>query len=53
MLNYLKEEAALGRTENGAVTLTTSGDRCLDLFFRAGAIIDYTQRTVTFSSSFY
>jgi len=26
---------------------------CDYMFFRAGAIIDYTQRTVTFSSSFY
>lgn len=38
MLNYLKEEAACGLTENGAVTLRTSGESCLDLFFRAGAM---------------
>ncbi len=38
MLHYLKEEADYGLTENGAVTLRSSGTHCLDLFFRAGAM---------------
>lgn len=38
MLDMLKNNAALTSTENGAVTHSTSGSYCLDLFFRAGAL---------------
>ena len=38
MLNYLKNIAGRTLTENGAVTLRTSGDACLDLFATIGAL---------------
>ncbi|MBR2283793.1 MAG: DUF2828 family protein [Ruminococcus sp.] len=38
MLDELKRNASLTETENGAVTLSTSGSCCMDLFFRAGAM---------------
>lgn len=38
MLNYLKRQSNLTLTENGAVTLRSSGTDCLDLFFRAGGM---------------
>lgn len=38
MLNYLKSQMNLTHTENGAVTLRSSGTECLDLFFRAGGM---------------
>lgn len=38
MLNMLKSEASLTHTENGALTHSTSGSFCLDLFFRAGGM---------------
>lgn len=38
MLEYLKEESNLTYTENGAVTLTTTGSECLDLFATVGAL---------------
>lgn len=40
MLNQLKQENALTYTTNGALTHSTSGAYCLDLFFRAGAMRD-------------
>ena len=40
MLEYLKKETEnnLTYTENGALTHTTSGKACIDLFFKAGAM---------------
>ena len=38
MLNFLKKEANLNITENGALTHRTSGTDCMDLFFRAGGM---------------
>ncbi|MBR1591688.1 MAG: DUF2828 family protein [Ruminococcus sp.] len=46
MLDYLKEEANLTYTENGALTHMTSGKSCLDLFFRAGAMRGQDERTI-------
>lgn len=38
MLNYLKNEANLTTTENGATTYMSTGSDCLDLFATAGAL---------------
>ena len=38
MLEYLKEEANLTYTENGAVTHRSTGSECLDLFAAIGAL---------------
>lgn len=38
MLQYLKNEANLTITENGALTHISSGTDCMDLFFRAGGM---------------
>jgi hypothetical protein len=38
MLGYLKEEANIAFTENGAVTRATTGSDCLDFFACAGAL---------------
>lgn len=38
MLEYLKDEANITYTENGAVTNVTSGSDCLDLFATVGAL---------------
>lgn len=38
MLDFLKQENNITYTENGALTHSTSGNNCLDLFFRAGAM---------------
>lgn len=46
MLNYLKQEADLTYTENGALTYSTSGSFCLDLFFRAGAMRDASPQEI-------
>lgn len=38
MLNFLKKEASVTFTENGAKTFSTTSSDCLDLFFKAGAM---------------
>lgn len=38
MLSYLKEEANLTTTENGALTYRSTTDYCLDLFATIGAM---------------
>ena len=38
MLEYLKAESNLTRTENGAATCRTTGSECLDLFASIGAL---------------
>ncbi len=38
MLEYLKKEANVARTENGALTLSTTGSDCLDFFACVGAL---------------
>ena len=38
MLRFLKQEANYTRTENGALTLGTTGSDCLDLFATIGAL---------------
>ena len=46
MLEQLKKEANYGYTENGAVTLTSSGKHCLDLFFTAGAMRNRSEEDI-------
>ena len=38
MLNYLKKESCITRTENGAATYASTASNCLDLFATIGAI---------------
>ena len=54
MLEYLKQESDLTYTENGAVTLTTTGSECLDLFATIGALRKASEEeiTVRFSRAF-
>lgn len=46
MLNRLKEEANLSNTENGALTYISSGNECLDLFFKAGAMRSASEKAI-------
>ena len=47
MLNELKKEANRTLTENGAVTLRTSGSECLDLFATIGALRSAVEEEIT------
>ena len=38
MLEYIKKEANMTLTENGAATLESTGSECLDLFASVGAL---------------
>ena len=47
MLQYLKNLANRTRTENGAMTLRTTGDECLNLFATIGALRNATEDEIT------
>lgn len=46
-LNHLKQESSLTYTENGALTHTSSGSDCLDLFFRAGGMRGASEQEIS------
>lgn len=46
MLNILKTQINLSRTENGALTNRTSGSDCVDLFFTSGALRTADEDTI-------
>ena len=47
MLNFLKNLSNRTRTENGAVTLRSTGDECLNLFATIGALRNATEDEIT------
>ena len=47
MLQFLKKEANLTATENGAVTYRTTGSDCLDLFGTIGALRNADEQEIT------
>ena len=47
MLQFLKNLANLTRTENGAMTLRSTGDECLNLFATIGALRNATEDEIT------
>ena len=47
MLEYLKQEANKTYTENGAVTLRSSGKACVDLFATIGALRNAPEQEIT------
>lgn len=47
MLDFLKKESAVTYTENGALAYSTTGNECLDLFFRAGAMRDADEKDIS------
>lgn len=46
MLNFLKKEANLTRTENGAATYVSTTSHCLDLFATIGAIRNASEQEI-------
>ena len=46
MLNYLKKESRITRTENGAATHASTASNCLDLFVTIGAIRRETEQEI-------
>lgn len=46
MLNYLKKESRITRTENGAATHASTASNCLDLFATIGAIRRETEQEI-------
>ncbi|MDE5771131.1 MAG: DUF2828 family protein [Ruminococcus sp.] len=46
MLNFLKKETNFTYTENGALTYSSTGSCCLNLFFRAGAMRDAEEKKI-------
>lgn len=46
MLNFLKKETNLTYTENGALTHSSTGSCCLDLFFGAGAMRNAEEKRI-------
>ena len=47
MLKFLKKEANMTHTENGAVTFRSTGRDCLDLFATIGALRDESDQEIT------
>ena len=47
MLKYLKNEANLTHTENGAVTYRSTQSECLDLFATIGALRRESDEEIT------
>ena len=47
MLKFLKEEANMTRTENGAVTYRSTQSECLDLFATIGALRRESDEEIT------
>lgn len=47
MLKFLKKKAIETYTENGAKTYASSGSECLDLFFKAGAMRNADEKTIS------
>lgn len=47
MLQYLKNEANLTHTENGAVTYQSTQSECLDLFATIGALRRESDKEIT------
>ena len=46
MLEYIKEESNITYTENGAVSLESTGSECLDLFASIGALRNAPEKDI-------